>query len=58
VYSSRYSEHAEFVICLDLNITVEANKPLRSHAHFTSAFTRLFGLPPSFYGKTLSSGYG
>jgi AraC family transcriptional regulator len=27
----------------------------RSHAHFTTAFTRRFGLAPSFYRKTLSA---
>jgi AraC family transcriptional regulator len=29
----------------------------RSHAHFTTAFTRRFGLPPSFYRKSLSARY-
>jgi AraC family transcriptional regulator len=29
----------------------------RSHAHFTTAFTRRFGLAPNFYRKSLSAGY-
>jgi AraC family transcriptional regulator len=29
----------------------------RGHAHFTTAFTRRFGVAPSFYRKSLSAAY-